>query len=97
MCYNSQYRNIYLNNMENLNLNNEAEKTVEQNQRILAADVRTTQHEEELEERIEKWEEKTEKEEKRLTVTMMVIFAAFIVIATLFLLSYMNGARVIGN
>jgi predicted nucleic acid-binding Zn ribbon protein len=75
------------------NITNKVEDTVNQNQRMFAAGARS----ESVEEKIEKIEEKAEKEEKRLTVSMMVIFAMLIVIATLFVLSYMNGARVIGN
>ena len=90
--------------MDNTNLNNTLDHNIEQNSPIVpdhndqsiktfAANSRASN----LEDIYEKSEEKFEKEEKRLTVSMMVIFSVLVILATLFILSYMNGAHVVAN
>lgn len=88
--------------MDNQNLNSTLEHNIEQKSPIMldhndqnikkfAANSRASN----LEDVYEKYEEAHEKESKRLTATMMVIFSILIIIATLFILSYINGAHVV--
>ena len=82
--------------LEDLNTNMVDEKKdnkILEQQRAFGAESRA----EKVEEMYEELEEKTDKEEKRLTNSMMIIFAILIILATLFVLSYMNGARVISG
>ena len=91
-------------NMENLNNQiptppeNSVEKNTtdvnkDQNQRIFAAEARVAK----VEDLYEKCEEESEKEQKKLTASMMVIFALLIIIITLFIISYINGAKVLSS